>query len=99
MTARAIYTEAIPFLLSRKAAGRLLGCDPWGPTMDELIRTERLRLIPFGNKKRISLEDVQRVAREGHVPGGRPSRPRAKVAPAVGVGERIRALRIEGVDP
>ena len=99
MTARSVYAEAIPFLLSMKATGRLLCCDPWGPVMQELIRTGRLRLVPFGKRKRIPLEDVQRVAREGCIPGGRPSRPRPRVAPAEGVGQRIRDLRIEGVDP
>jgi hypothetical protein len=97
VTARALYTEAIPYLLSRRAAGRLLGTDPSGRLMDELIATRRLRLVRFGSALRIPLEDVQAVAREGFVPGGRPSRKRAdsRGATAPGVGARIRALEVK----
>lgn len=95
MTARAVYTQAIPLLLSRRAAGRLLGTDPSGPIMDGLIAQKRLRLVRFGDSLRIPLEDVQAVAREGYAPGAR-SRPRvaSRGPTAPGIGARIRALKI-----
>lgn len=74
MTARAVYRDALPLLLSRRAAARLLGIDRCGAVMGSLVKSGRLALIPWPGGHRVSLEDVQRVAREGVTAGGRPAR-------------------------
>ncbi len=74
MTARTLYREAMPFLLSQRAGFRLLGIDRSGALAKELIRSERLALVPVGRSLRLRLEDIQRVAREGITAGGQPAR-------------------------
>jgi hypothetical protein len=61
--------------LSKREAARLLGIDR-GATLDHLIRTGRVHLVPWGRGHRIPLEDVQRVAREGFTFHDKPVRTR-----------------------
>lgn len=69
-------------VLSRREAAFLLGVDR-GSTLGELIRSGQLRTIPWGRGERISLEEVQRLAREGFRLAGakpRPSNSRRKAS-------------------
>lgn len=51
-------------VVSKREAAHLLGIDR-GRTLGELLRSGRLRAIPWGRGERIPLEEVQRLAREG----------------------------------
>jgi hypothetical protein len=97
MTARSLYESALPLLLSKRAAFRLLGIDRCGDAAKALEASGRLRLVPAGRAFRIPLEDVQRVAREGFTLEGRAVEMRAsrrRSVPAPGVGNRIRAIEV-----
>ena len=87
-----------PLALSRRKSARLLGVGR-GQTIDLLIRTGRLRLIPFGRGYRIPLEDVQRVAREGFTLDGVPVRTRSSRRRAAGLvdPEALRRLDVESL--
>jgi len=105
VTARTVRELTLPFsklLHSKRGAGRLLGIDHSGEAMEFLIRTSRLRLVPFGRGFRIPLEDIQRVAREGFSFHGRPQRVRSS-RPRSGVADpdALRRLDVEslGVKP
>lgn len=97
MTARALYVEAVPLLLSERAAFRLLGIDRSGEAARQLKRSGRLRLVPAGNRRRIPLEDVQRVAREGFTLNEKPVRTRPSRRRAWGVidPDALRRLDVE----
>ena len=68
-------------VVSKREAARLLGIGR-GRTLGKLLRSGRLRAVPWGRGERIPLEEIQRVAREGFpAPAGtspRPSRPRRR---------------------
>lgn len=89
--------DSTALALSLREAARLLGIDR-GSTLHDLIRAGRLRPVPWGNRHRIPLEQIQELARTGFTVDGKPgravSRPRRAI-PAPGVGARIRALEVE----
>lgn len=78
-----------------REAARLLRIDR-GSTLQDLIRAGRLTPVPWGQRQRIPLEQIQLLARTGFTVGGKPSRvvSRRRV-PAPGVGGRIRDLEVE----
>jgi hypothetical protein len=96
VTARALYLEAMPLLLSQRAAFRLLGIDRCGAAAKDLLRSGRLRLVPAGRALRIPLEDCQRVAREGFTVHGKPSRVRSNPRRAVDP-DALRRLDVESL--
>ncbi len=83
-------------LLSDRQAARMLGCRR--ETVANLRRSGKLRAVPWFKSWRIPLAEVERLAAEGVTPAGR--RPRARRQgvrpPLPGVGDRIRALPVEG---
>jgi hypothetical protein len=86
--------------LSKRAAARLLGIDHSGEAMAYLVREKRLRMVPFGRRYRIPLEDVQRVAREGFELAGRRQRVRASRRRSGLVDpEALRRLDVEALTP
>lgn len=79
-----------PLLYSARQSDRLLKVAK-GTSM-ALYRGGVLRGTPWiGGRVRFSLEELQRLAREGVTPTGRPSRRRVK-GPAGNVAEAIRAI-------
>lgn len=103
MTARAIYREMVPLLVSAREAAQLLGVGRGkGRGLRALVEDGHLHPLPWlGGRVRYSLAEIQHLAREGIVEGGRPSRPRTATArrgaPAPGVGDRIRAIDLEAL--
>jgi hypothetical protein len=97
VTARTLYADALPLLLSERAAFRLLGIDRCGEAARQLKRSGRLRLVPAGNRMRIPLEDVQRVAREGFTLNEKPvrTRPSRQRGPGVVDPDALRRLDVE----
>lgn len=84
-----------PLALSRRQAARLLRVDR-GATLDELVRRGLLREIPWGKGRRIPLEDVERLAREGFAAeGARPRRRPVSRRPGVCDPEALRRLDVE----
>ncbi|ABC81608.1 hypothetical protein Adeh_1836 [Anaeromyxobacter dehalogenans 2CP-C] len=70
--------DPLPLALSKRAAAKKLGIDR-GRTLSLLIRTGRLRTVPWGNAVRIPLAEVERLAAEGFDAKG--AAPRAAQAP------------------
>lgn len=60
-----------PLLLSQRAAARLLGVSV-GRTLAPLVRAGLVRTVTVGNRTRIPLAEVERVAREGTGPRAAP---------------------------
>ena len=98
---RALPVAGIALALSRRRAAQLLRIDR-GDTLDQLIRRGLLREIPWGKGKRIPLEDVERLAREGFTAEGtRPRRRPVSRKPGVCDPDALRRLDVEtlGVKP
>lgn len=93
-----------PLSCSARETCRLLGIGRGkGRGLRELVELGALHPVPWLNGRvRFSLEEIQRVAREGVIPGGRPSRARSaprRGAPPPGVGSRIKAIDVEALSP
>ena len=83
--------------LTFREAARLLRIDR-SSTLHHLIDAGLLRPVPWGDRRRIPLEQVQELARSGFTVCGKPSRARShprRALPAPGVGDRIRDLEVE----
>jgi hypothetical protein len=81
--------------VSRRKAARLLRIDR-GATLDQLVRRGLLREIPWGSGRRIPLEDVERLAREGFAAEGtRPRRRTVSRRPGVCDPDALRRLDFE----
>jgi hypothetical protein len=68
-------------------------------TTSALVASGRLRPIPWGRRFRVLASDLERVASEGILPDLRKPRAPRRKATAAGVGDRIRAIQIPGVNP
>jgi excisionase family DNA binding protein len=83
-------------VLTYREAAKLLRVDR-GATLHALIDAGHLRPVPWGEGRRIPLEQVQQLARTGFTVNGKParavSRPR-RAGPTGGVGSRIRAIEV-----
>lgn len=87
-----------PLTCSRRETGRLLRLDrnPGG-AIDLLVRRGDLIEVPWGKRRRITLESIQALARRGFILDGKPSRAvsRPRRARPLGVGERIQSIEVE----
>jgi excisionase family DNA binding protein len=93
----AAIDERVALALTFREAARLLRVDR-GATLHELIRTGRLRPVPWGRGQRIPLEQVQELARTGFTVNGRPSRAVSRArrgGSAAEMAARVRALEVE----
>jgi hypothetical protein len=85
-----------PLALSFSAADRALGVR--NGTAAALVASGRLRAVPWGKRQRVLAADLERVASEGITPDLRKPRAPRRKATVAGVGDRIRAIEIPGVD-
>ncbi len=86
-----------PLAVSRRQASRLLGCRP--STVAELVRRGLLREVPWGDARRIPLEEIEQLARtgwrlDGPAPRRRTSRRAGQCDP-----DALRRLDVETLGP
>lgn len=78
--------------LSRRRAARRLGTRI--ETIGDLVRRGLIREVPWGNRRRIPLEEVERLAREGWTLDAPSPRRRAERAPK-DAAAAIRAIKLD----
>jgi hypothetical protein len=88
---RNLATDA-PLLCSDRQAAHLLGVAR--ERVAELRRSGVLRTVRWFTTWRIPLAEIQRIARTGTTPAGKPSRRRVR-APAGNVAEQVLAIKLE----
>lgn len=81
--------------LSRRRTARILGIRP--ETVATLVHLGKLTEVPWGNRRRIPLVDVERLAREGWTLEEKAPRKRTVSRPAADVATAIRAIDLESL--
>jgi hypothetical protein len=85
-----------PLVLSYRAADRALRARKG--TTAALVAAGRVRFVPWGRSRRVPAADLERVASEGILPDFKKPRGQRRKPTASGIGDRIRAMTIPGVD-
>lgn len=81
--------------LSIRAGARALHTRP--ATLADLIRRRIVRTVPWGAGRRIPLEEIERLAREGWTLDGLAPRRRARVKPGRCDPDALRALDVSSL--